>query len=110
MSDIRITSNDQAGGITAQNVNTGNNSDFSVNNMNSEDNNKPQSTTISSTNQKGGVTGQNVNTGNNANFESKNTAPDKPKSRSKEIAWWLFGIAGAIAAVVSIFTTISTGK
>ena len=56
---------------------------------------------IKSENQSGGITAQNVNAGGGAQFNSTST-PEK-ESRPKAIFWWVFGVAGLLAACISIY-------
>lgn len=56
---------------------------------------------IKSENQSGGITAQNVNTGNGTQFDVASTA--EKEGRIKTIFWWIFGLAGLLAAVFSIY-------
>jgi len=55
---------------------------------------------IKSENQSGGITAQNVNAGNGNSF-SVNNGPEK-ESPAKAIFWWIFGLLGAVSAIVAI--------
>lgn len=55
---------------------------------------------ITSNNQSGGITGQNINTGNDATFSVVHS--EEKDSKAKTLFWWIFGILGAIAALIAI--------
>jgi hypothetical protein len=59
---------------------------------------------ITSKNQQGGITGQNVNAGSNDNFSI--ISPPKNEGKAKLVFWWVFGIIGAIAAIIAIIKFI----
>ena len=51
-------------------------------------------TTVESKNQSGGVTAQSVHVGNRV---------PKQESAASNLFWWLFGFAGFIAAIASVY-------
>ncbi len=57
---------------------------------------------IKSKNQSGGVTAQNVNVGNFEPF-SMIQSPKK-EGKLKAVIWWVFGLLGAAAAIVTVLT------
>ena len=61
---------------------------------------------IKSNNQSGGITAQNVNTSNGNQFNVSNTSPKE--NRFKKLIWWVFGIGGFIAAIVTIIKFFSS--
>ncbi|MCI5156991.1 MAG: hypothetical protein D3906_00870 [Candidatus Electrothrix sp. AUS1_2] len=60
---------------------------------------------IESKNQSGGITAQNVNVG-----ESNNISVKESKSSDsivKRVFWWVFGLVGAAAAIVTVISYIN---
>lgn len=61
---------------------------------------------IKSENQSGGVTAQNVNTGSNSTLSINTPTPEKER-KIKVIFWWIFGLLGAVSAIVAILKYFS---
>lgn len=57
---------------------------------------------ITSTNQSGGITAQHVTTGNSQLHVAAPAVPPA-ESRSRRAFWWIFGIAGFLAACATVY-------